>query len=149
MIRVYLTKDIDKVGFAGEIIKVKEGYATNFIIPNKLGILVTAQNEASLLKKLKTVENRKEAVKTKTSMLAEKIKSLKLTYKTKTHDGNKLYGAVSASDVMDLLKTEGIVVAKNQVIFDKSIKNTGTFEVIVKLSNQLQPTFQLKVQSIE
>src|SRR3990167_10378803 len=77
MARVFLTKDIEKIGFAGEIIKVKEGFATNYLVPNKLGILVTAANEKSLAKKIKSFENRKEAIPTKLPMLPEKIKNLK------------------------------------------------------------------------
>lgn len=147
--RVFLTKDVEKIGFAGEIVKVKEGFATNFLIPKKLGIIVTPENEAGLQKKIKSIENRKEAIKTKTSMLAEKIKSLKLTLKTKIHDSDKLYGSISASDVIDLLAKEGISVSKNQIIFEKSIKTLGTFDVTVKLSNQLQPLFKLTIKSID
>jgi large subunit ribosomal protein L9 len=146
MSKVFLTKDVQKLGFAGEVVKVKEGYATNYLIPNKLGILVTPSNEASLKKRIKTYENRKEALSTKTSMLAEKIKSLKLVVKKKIHDDEKLYGAVTPSDIVDLLAKEGIKVSKNQILFDKSIKSKGVFDVTIKLSNSLMPTLKLKVQ---
>ena|SRR3990167_939154 len=146
MARVFLTKDIEKIGFAGEIIKVKEGFATNYLVPNKLGILVTATNEKSLAKKIKSFENRKEAVASKTSMLAEKIKSLKLTLKRKMHNDDQLYGAISASDIVDLLAQEGIKVAKNQILLNKAIKTKGTFDITIKLSNNLQPSLKLKVQ---
>lgn len=147
MIRVFLTKNVEKVGLAGEIVKVKEGFATNYLLPNKLGIIVTPENEQGLLKKIKVIENRKEAIKSKTSMLAEKIKALKFTIKTKTHDDGKLYGAISTSDIIDLLAKEGVAVAKNQIVFEKNIKTTGVFDVVVKLSNQLQPSFKLKVEA--
>ena len=146
MAKVFLTRDVEKLGFAGEIIKVKEGYATNFLIPNKLALLVTASNEGSLKNRTKSFDNRKEAIATKTSMLAEKIKSLKLTIKRKIHDDEKLYGAVNAGDIVDLLAKEGVKVAKNQILFDKAIKSKGTFDVIIKLSNSLQPILKLKVQ---
>lgn len=146
MARVFLTKNVEKLGFAGEIVKVKEGYATNYIVPNNLGVLVTPANESSLLKRVKTVENRKEAIATKTSMLAEKIKSLKLSIKRKMHDDDRLYGAVTQSDIVDLLAQEGVSVSKNQIIFDKNIKTKGTFDVTIKLSNNLQPVLKLKVQ---
>lgn len=148
MVKVFLKKDVTKIGFAGEIVNVSEGYASNFLIPQKLGVLVTSLNEVGLSKKVKEVVNRKEAVKTKTSMLAEKIKSIKLSIKTKVHDDNKLYGSISASDIVDLLAKEGVVVSKNQVIFDSHIKSVGTFEVTIKLSNSLQPKLTLKVQPL-
>lgn len=142
--KVYLLKDIERVGFAGEIIKVKSGYAQNYLFPNKLAILITDANEAEYLAKAKSFKNRKEAVATKTSMLAEKIKSLKFTIKRKMHE-EKLYGSINSSDVIGLLENEGIKVAKNQVIFDKPIKSQGSYDVTIKLSNQLQPKLTLKV----
>ncbi len=142
--RVYLLKDVEKVGFAGEIIKVKEGFAQNFLFPKKLAVEVTPENEKVYIQKIKTVENRKEAVATKTSMLAEKIKSLKFTIKRKMSE-DKLYGSISTGDVTELLETEGIKVSKNQVIFDKPIKTQGIYEVTIKLSNQLQPKLTLKI----
>jgi large subunit ribosomal protein L9 len=143
--KVFLLKDVEKVGLSGEIVKAKEGFALNYLIPKKLAIIVTPGNEGSFKKRVKVVEHRKEVVATKTSMLAEKIKSLKLTLKRKMHDEEKLYGSIGFSDIVDLLAIEGIKVAKNQVLLDKQIKSTGTYDITIKLSNQLQPKFTLKV----
>ena len=130
---------------AGEMIKVKEGFALNYLVPKKFAVLVTPENESSFKKKLKVIEHRKEVVASKTSMLAEKIKGLKLVLKQKMHDQDKLYGSIVASDIADLLSKEGIKVAKNQVILEKPIKTIGTFEITIKLSNQLQPKLILKI----
>lgn len=143
--RVFLLKDIEKVGMAGEIIKTAEGYARNFLIPNKLGVEVTQANEASLSNRIKVVEHRKEVVATKSSMLAEKIKSLDLVLKRKVHDGGKLYGAVSSGEIVDLLATKGIGISKSQVIFDKSVKAKGKHTLTIKLTSQLQPTVTLTI----
>lgn len=143
--KVFLLKDVEKVGMAGEVIKVKEGYASNFLIPKKLGVIITPENEQFYTHKIKVIENRKEAVASKTSMLAEKIKSLKLTLKRKMHDSEKLYGAVNASDLVDILNAEGIKVSKSQIEFEKPIKKQGSFEVTIKLSNQLKPKLMLKI----
>jgi len=143
--KVYLLKDIENVGISGEIINVKEGYAANFLFPKKLAIEITKANHDFYAKKAKTIENRKEAISEKSSMLSEKIKSLKFTIKRKMHDGDKLYASISPSEIADLLAAESIKVAKNQIILDKPIKTQGTFEITVKLSNQLQPKLTLKV----
>jgi len=143
--KVFLLKDVEKVGVAGEIIKTKEGYALNYLVPQKLGIVITPDNEAQYKNKVKVLENRKEVINTKTSMLAEKIKNLKLTLKKKIHDKDKLYGSISNQEIADLLSAEGVKVAKSQILVDKTIKTTGNFEVTVKLSNQLKPTFILKI----
>ncbi len=143
--KVYLLKDVPKIGIAGEILNVKEGFGQNFLLPQKLAVQITAENSAFYEKKAKTIENRKEAIVTETSMLAEKIKALHLTLKKKMHDDNRLYASVSGHDVVDLLAEKGIKIAKSQVVFDKTIKEKGTFDVTVRLSARLMPTFSLKV----
>lgn len=143
--KVFLLKDVDKIGLAGEVIKTKEGFALNYLVPKKLGVIITSENEANFKNKIKSVENRKEVISSKTSMLAEKIKALKLVIKKKIHDKDKLYGSITNQEVADLLEAEGIKVSKAQIIFEKTVKTTGSHEVIVKLSNQLQPKFNLKV----
>jgi large subunit ribosomal protein L9 len=143
--KVFLLKDVEKVGLAGEIIKVSEGYALNFLVPRKLAIEVTAGNEKGFAKRAKVVEHRHEVIESKTSMVAEKIKALTVTLKRKMHDDGKLYGSINGSEIADVLKEKGISVAKNQIEIDKSIKEKGTYEVTVKLSSKLQPKLTVHV----
>ena len=143
--KVFLLKDVEKVGFAHEILMVSRGLALNYLIPRNLAIQVTPANEANLKKRSKSIDQRKEAIATQTSMLAEKIKSTTITLKKKTHDDGKLYGAVNSTDVVDLMADKGISIAKNQVDFGKSIKRTGSYTVTIKLSSRLQPEVKLKV----
>lgn len=143
--KVFLRKDIEGVGFAGEIVKVSEGYARNFLFPRDLGVEITTHNEAFYKNKIKTIENRKEAIATETSMLAEKIKSLKVTLNRKMHDDGKLYGAVSPADIAEALSAQGVTVAKNQVLINKSIKTKGAHKVIIKLTARLQPELVVSV----
>lgn len=143
--RIYLLKDVEKIGIAGEIIKTSEGYARNFLIPKKLGVEITKDNEQFYLGKVKTVEKRKEVIATKTSMLAEKVKGLELVVKRKMHDDGKLYGSINSSDIVDLLGAKGVNVSKNQIEFEKAVKSKGVYEVEVKLSSKLRPKFKLKV----
>ena len=82
---------------------------------------------------------------TKVGMIAERIKGLRLSVKQKIHDDGKLYGALSADIVVDLLKEKEIVITKKQVEFVKNIKNVGEHKVIIKLSAKLKPELTLKV----
>ncbi|BDC34519.1 50S ribosomal protein L9 [Candidatus Dependentiae bacterium Noda2021] len=143
--KVFLLKDIEKVGMEGEIIKVSDGYAKNFLFPRKLAQEVTAQNESFFKNRIKQIEHRHEVIETKTSMLAEKIKSIKLTVARKMHDNGELYGKISANEIVEMLAEKGIPVAKNQVEFEKSIKSQGKHEVTIKLSSRLQPKLTLTV----
>jgi len=143
--KVFLLKNVEKIGMAGEMVKVKDGFAVNFLIPRKLAVVITPANESFYKKHEKTVDHRKEVIESKTSMLAEKIKALQIKLKCKTHDGGKLYGSVGASEIVDLLAEKGVSVAKNQIEFGKSIKSTGSYKVVVKLSSKLKPELILKV----
>jgi large subunit ribosomal protein L9 len=143
--KVFLKKNVEKVGIAGEIITVSDGYARNFLMPRDLAFEITPANVAFYTKKSKTITNRKEVIATETSMLAEKIKEIKLSLKRKMHDDGKLYGAVNQSDIVELLAEQGINVSKNQVILEKSIKTKGSYEIPIKLSSRLQSMVRLVV----
>ena len=143
--KVYLLKDVEKVGMSGEIIKVSDGFGSNYLIPQKLGIEITSNNEQFYKKQVKSVEHRKEVISSKTSMLAEKIHSLKITLKRKMHDDGKLYGSINASEIVDILAEKGVSISKNQVEFGKSIKAKGTYDVTIKLSTTLKPSIAVTI----
>lgn len=145
--RVYLLKDVENVGIAGNVINVSEGYATNFLFPRKLGVEVTPGNEKFLKVKKQQESVAKEVLQSKVAMLAERIKTLHLTVKERIHDDGKLYGAIASDEIVDLLKTKEILVNKKQIEFDKSIKSVGEYKVTVRLSAKLKPQFILKVEA--
>ena len=145
--KVFLCKDVEKIGMSGEIIKVNNGFARNYLIPKDLAVEVTAKNENFYKKQIKNVEHRKEVIATKTSMLAERIKGLIITVKRRMHDDGKLYGAINAAEIVDALARQGVAISKNQVIFGKGIKNKGSYDVIIKLTSRLKPTMKVSVIS--
>ena len=142
---VFLLKDIVKVGLKNEIIKVSDGYATNFLFPAKLAVEVTAANEKLYKEKARKVENRAAIIESTSSVLGDQIAQLKLKLHKKLHDNDKLYAAINATEIVDLLKEQNISISKSQVIFDKAIKTKGSFEVTIKLSSKIQPKFILQV----
>jgi large subunit ribosomal protein L9 len=143
--KVFLKENIERVGMAGEIIVVNEGYARNFLIPRGFAVAVTSANESFYKTCLKTVEHRKEVVATQTSMLAEKITHSPITIKRKLHDDGKLYGSINQVEVVQELAKQGINIAKSQVHIEKSIKEKGTHSVTIKLTARLQPSLKVHV----
>lgn len=145
MIRVYMLKDVENVGMAGQVVKVNDGYAANFLLPKKLAIKVSDADLSFYENKSQKKEVAAQVLSSKASMLAERIKSIHLTIKQRVHDDGKLYGAVSANAIVELLKEKEINVNKKQIEFEKNIKTLGEHKVIVKLSSKLKPELTLKV----
>jgi len=143
--QVFMLKDVENVGMAGQIIKVSDGYATNFLLPRKLATKVTAEGMSFYKVKEKKAEVDKKVLNSKAAMLAERICNMHITMKKKVHNENKLYGAISSDEIVELLKDKEISVNKKQVDFAKAIKTTGEHKVIIKLSSKLKPEFTLKV----
>ncbi len=144
--RVFLKKDVEKVGMAGEILNVSEGYARNFLFPKQIAVEITPHNESFYKSQIKQIEHRKEVIATKTSMLAERISTLTITLKRKMHDDGKLYGAINQAEIVEALSGMGICVSKNQVVFNKSIKQKGSHLATIKLTSRLQPSITIVVQ---
>ena len=142
---VFLRKDIEKIGLAGEIIKVGDGFARNFLIPQGLAVEITSHNKNQYIAKIRKVENRKEAIASQTSMLAEKLNIITVTLKRKMHDDGQLYGSINASEIVEALATKGTSITKSQVEFDKSIKSKGTFKVDIKVTTKIKATITVVV----
>ena len=144
---VYLRKDVEKIGLAGEIIKVGDGFARNFLIPQGLAVEITSHNKSQYVSKIRKVENRKEVIASQTSMFAEKLSTVAVVLKRKMHDDGQLYGSINASEVVDALAEKGISITKSQVEFDKSIKSKGAFKVYIKLTTKLRPSITVTIIS--
>lgn len=131
---VILTQDIEKIGKAGTVVKVKDGFARNLLFPKGLAMRVTAVN----LKKLEQDKQKlaRESAKKKQEALAikERLDVLSLTISAMAQeDGEGLYGSVSALDISNALKEEGIEMDKNLIILSEPIKTLGIYEIAVKL----------------
>lgn len=145
--KVFLRADVEGIGLKGEIINVSEGYARNFLFPRNLAAEITEQNEKFYQSQIRTVENRKAVIASKTSMLAEKISSMKVIIKRKLHDDGKLYGAINATEIVKALADQGVNVSKSQIVLDKSIKTKGTFSITIKLTAKLASQVTVQVVS--
>jgi len=143
--RVFMLKDVEKVGMAGQVVKVKEGYARNFLFPKKLALNAEGQSKDFFDKRIAKQKVATQVLSSKAAMLAERIKSMHVTIKERTHDDGKLYGAVGADEIVALLKDKGVSVNKKQIDFEKSIKAVGEHKVTIKISSKLKPQLTVKV----
>lgn len=145
--KVYMLKDVENVGMTGQLVIVSDGYASNFLLPRKLAVKVTEDMLGFYQAKQQKQKVAEVVLTTKVAMMAERIKALHVTVKEKTHDNGKLYGAVGADEIVELLKEKDIQINKKQVEFGKAIKETGEHKVTIKLSSKLKPQLTVKVVS--
>ncbi|MFA6350532.1 MAG: 50S ribosomal protein L9 [Candidatus Omnitrophota bacterium] len=142
---VILNKDVERVGTAGQIIKVKDGFARNFLFPNGLAMPKTSGNmkklEQDKQKRLQQAQKSKEA----SLQIAEKISGLSLTISVLVKEEEKLYGSITAQEIAAALKEESIDIDKNAVMLVDPIKTLGIYEVPVKLHPEVTAKLKLWV----
>jgi large subunit ribosomal protein L9 len=130
---VILSQDIDRLGKAGSIVNVKDGFARNFLIPNGLAIPVTPTN----LKKLEQDKQAKllklEKIKKEAQELKGQLERLSLTIPVLTHEEDKLYAGITSLDLANALKEEGFNIDKNSILLDEPIRSLGIYEVPINL----------------
>ena len=120
-----LRDDVDKLGHRGDVVKVKDGYARNFLLPRGLGMPVNAANKAMIEKEKKAHAARLAKEKVEFEALAARIGGLRFVAPRKVGESDLLYGSVTAGDVADFLKGKGIEIDKRKVLLDEPIKHLG------------------------
>src|SRR3982750_567418 len=130
---VLLREDIDTLGGRGEVVKVKAGYARNYLLPQGLATLATKgnvkqieQERAALLKKAAVEKATAEAQ-------AEQMGSISLSFQRKAGEGGTLFGSVTSMDIAEALRAKGYEIDRRRIVLRDAIKETGEYTVNVKL----------------
>lgn len=134
---ILLREDIEHVGGRGEIVKVKAGYARNYLLPHALATLATKgnvkqieQERAALLKKAAIEKATADAQK-------EQMESIKLSFERKAGEHGTLFGSVTSMDIADALKAKGYEIDRRKIVLKDAIKETGEYTVNVKLHREV------------
>lgn len=142
---VILKQDVDRIGKAGAVVKVKDGFARNFLLPNGLAVLLTSAN----LKKIEEVKLHKtlqsEKAKKEAQDLSGRLANLSLTLSVLTQDEDKLYGSIGSQEIANALKEENVDIDKSAIILNEPIKSLGVYEVPVKLHPEISTTVKVWV----
>jgi large subunit ribosomal protein L9 len=130
---VILNQDVAKLGKAGSVVKVKEGFARNFLIPNKLAVPLTKEN----LQRIEQEREKKTAQLAKLKQEAESVRDrlagISVTIPVLVHDAEQIYGSITSQEIWAALKEEGFTLDKNIIVLDEPIKTLGIYEVPVNL----------------
>ena len=147
--KIILSQDVKSVGKKGEIVDVKDGYAKNFILPKKLGVIATNENLNNL--KLHKANDEKVAAQNlaDAKAFAAELEKQSVVVKMKGGEGGKTFGSVTAKEIAAAYKdTYGKELDKKKMVLSDPIKSFGSFEVKIKLHPQVSGMLKVKVEEL-
>lgn len=146
---VILQKDYTPLGYEGDICKVKDGYARNYLVPRSIAVIKNEANLRTLSQMQKSLEKKRAKRKMEAEILKGKIVDINITIPVKVADNGKLYGSVSQQTIVDALKEKEIEINKRDVHMEKHIKELGSYEVDIKLYHSVIAKVNVEVVNIE
>ena len=143
---VILREHVDNLGRRGEIVKVAEGYARNYLLPRKLALAVTEANKRQIDRERQAAEARDAEEKAAADAVAQRITALDIEIARRVGENDVMYGSVTTADIAAALHAKGFEVEKRKIVMPDAIKSLGEHTVPVKIHRDV--TAQLKVKVV-
>ena len=144
---VILREHVDNLGKRGEIVKVADGYARNYLLPRKLALPATDGNRKHVERERKIMESREAEEKGQAEAVAARLAAIDITIARRVGETDQLYGSVTSADIVEVLKAKGFDVDKRKLILPEPIKAIGDHDVPLKLHREV--TIPLKVHVVK
>jgi large subunit ribosomal protein L9 len=135
--KVILKSDIKGLGGMGEVVSVKDGYARNFLLPKGLVTEANPKNIRALEHEQKKIQDAARKLRVGAEALASRIASMTVTIMAKAGEEEKLFGSVTAMDIAEALKKEGLDIDRKKIVLDEPIKRLGNYAVNVKIHSDV------------
>jgi len=148
-IEVILREHVDHLGQRGEVVKVANGYARNFLFPRKLALAVTAENKRQIERERAKADAREAEEVKEAESLRAKVEAVELTAARRVGENNVLYGSVTSADVADLLAARGVTVDRRKIQLPEPLKAHGDHKVAIKLYRDVTAEVTVKVVPAE
>jgi large subunit ribosomal protein L9 len=142
---VILRQHVDNLGERGQIVKVADGYARNYLLPRKLALPATAGNKQHVERERKIMETREAEDKGQAEAIAARLSAVEVTIARRVGETDQLYGSVTASDIADFLKVKGFEVDRRKLVLADPIKTIGEHTVPLKLHRNVTVPLKVKV----
>ncbi len=143
---VILNKTIDNLGLEGDVVKVKPGYARNYLIPQKLASSVTKQNLARLQQEKEAIQARLDREKKEAETLSAKLSGITVSIERRVGEDERLFGSVTTADIAEKIAEEGVTIDRKSIVLNEPIKTLGDIKVNVKVGFQM--TTEIIVQVV-
>lgn len=147
--KVILKEDVKDLGDMGSIVDVKNGYGRNYLIPRNLAVEANPKNIKQFEHQKKNILAKVKKVKMAADALASKLASLSLIIEANAGEEDKLFGSVTTKDIAEAITRQGIDIDKRKILLDEPIKKLGTYEVSVKLHQDVAATVNVEVKKTE
>jgi large subunit ribosomal protein L9 len=142
---VILREHVDNLGKRGEIVKVADGYARNYLLPRNLALPATAGNKKHVERERKIMETREAEEKGAAEAIATRLAAVDISIARRVGDTEQLYGSVTAADITEFLKAKGFEIDRRRLILPEAIKTLGEFDVPLKLHREVTVPLKVKV----
>jgi len=145
--QVILMEKMANLGQLGDVVKVKNGYARNFLLPKGLALEANLRNVKALEHDKRKIQETVKKAKSGAEELSSKIAAVTITIKAKAGEEDKLFGSVTAMDIAEALKQEGLDIDRRKIVLEEPIKRLGNFTVSVKVHPEVSAQFTVQVVS--
>lgn len=142
---IILRQDYDGLGKTGETVKVKDGFARNFLIPRGIAYIASKANLKRLENDLKQLTWRQERDRKQAQELAQKLENISCTIAVQVGEEDKLFGSVTSQNIADALAAQGFEVDKRKILLEDPIKSLGIYSVPIKLQSEVEATVKVWV----
>ena len=144
---VILKKDVKGTGKEGDIVKVSDGFARNKLIPGGLAVEATEANKRAIAREKAKAAEKFAAEKEAAEKLAKKLSAAPVVVKTRVGDNGELFGSITSMDIAQAVSEQlGTEIDKKKIILDKPIKETGVFDVGVKLFTDVTAKVKVRIE---
>ncbi|MGE0787755.1 MAG: 50S ribosomal protein L9 [Sandaracinaceae bacterium] len=143
--QVILRDDVENLGRSGELVKVKPGYARNYLLPRGLAAMATRGNVAQIEHEKQVAKARAVKLKATAEQQAGQLSSVSVTISAKAGENDKLFGSVGAKDIASALAANGVEVDRKKIVLDEPIKELGEHEVQIKLGYEVTGIIKVTV----
>jgi large subunit ribosomal protein L9 len=142
---VILRQHVDNLGERGQIVKVADGYARNYLLPRKLALPATDGNRKHVERERRIMETREAEEKGQAEAMAARLSAVDITIARRVGDTEQLYGSVTSNDIADFLKTRGFEIDRRKLVLPDPIKMVGEHSVPLKLHREVTVPLKVKV----
>lgn len=144
--KVILTQDVPSLGKSGELKDVADGYARNFLIPNKKAVSAAGGAYRAWQHDIASREEKRKREREEAEVIANRISSTTLTMGVKVGEGGKLYGSITSKDIADALARRGITVDRHRIDLAEPLKTLGTYRVAIRVYSGMEPEVTIAVE---